>query len=249
MESPPRRAFFFAAESGCHSVAIGKSFDLLSELSTASRWTLSTRCAYVVSVTVGLESHMETIVSEQRLATSGQVTPSTAAQLGRMLAVSYLIVARIDNFSATNQSRSNALSLLTNQAYYVTQLNLDDRVSVIEIRSGQIVGAFTDSEAATSGQNPVTSRSNGDAYIAEQAPKLVGASATAIIAKVTALKLAGGPPATAISGRILDISGDQIVISLKATDGVVVGAIVIFYDVRSVPNPDTGKTIDPGFAG
>jgi hypothetical protein len=185
-------------------------------------------------------AHMQSILNEQRIDSSGQVTPATEAQIGRMLGVAYMIVVHIDSFAAVNQERVSGLTLLTNQSYYVAQLNLADHIQIIEVRSGQILQSINDTESATSGTMP--SSTSNQAFINDQAPKLIDASASALVAKLSSANLSM-TPSKVISGRVLDFDGGSIIVSLKASDGVAVGQMLDFFDTKAVQNPDTGQTI------
>jgi hypothetical protein len=188
-------------------------------------------------------AHIQAVLQEQNIASQGQVTPTTVAQIGRMLGANYIIVVQIDSFTKASKARSDAVSLLLAQTYQ-TDVDLADHMEILEVRSGQILQSVSDSQQASSGAYTAQNRSTGDSFVTEAVPKVLAASAAALASKIDPTKMAASPTAPSqVVGKILSIDGDSIILSLAAKDGVSVGQIVDFYDVRLVHNPDTNATI------
>lgn len=185
-------------------------------------------------------AHMQTVLKEQANAAAGQVTPATEAQLGKMLGVNYLLVARVDKMSASNEQRVNPLAFFVAATpLAVTTVSISDRISIIQVSSGEVIQLISDSQLATS-----STSNSGQAFVDDQLPKLLAASASAIESKIDLSKMTEARSQGPTAGRVLQIDAGSVILSLGSGDGVSVGQMVGIYDVRTVQNPDTGKTIE-----
>jgi hypothetical protein len=188
-------------------------------------------------------AHIQAVLQEQNYASQGQVTPTTVTQIGRMLGANYIIVVQIDSFTKSSKARTDAVSYLLAQTYQ-TDIDLADHMELLDVRSGQILQSVSDSQQASSPAYTAQARSTGDSFATEAVPKVLAASATALASKIDPTKMTASATASSqVVGRILSIDGDSIILSLSEKDGVSVGQIIDFYDVRMVHNPDTNSTI------
>jgi curli biogenesis system outer membrane secretion channel CsgG len=184
--------------------------------------------------------HTKSILAEQSTSSHGQVTPATEAQLGRMLGVNYLVIVRIDSLTAKAEQRGDVLSLLSKTASYVTKVQLSDSLSIVDVRSAQVVQTLDDDQSTTS--PPGTAANNS--FVADAMTPLFRASAASLSAKIDLTKLANAPVKRAVSGKVLDVSGSDVTLSLGKSAGIQVGDLIDLFTSRSVLNPDTGKTIE-----
>ena len=186
-------------------------------------------------------AHRQTLLNEQSLASAGQVTPATEARLGRMLGVNYLVVIRIDKLDFVDEKSADLLSLLskTPSTTVRTRINLHDRMQIVDVRSGAMVQSLEDGRTSTAPPSDGTNR----AFITDAIPKLLQASADSLIGKVDSVRFISAAPVEPVSGRILDVSGETITLSIGSASGIAKGQIVDFYDTRVVRNPDTRKSI------
>ena len=176
-------------------------------------------------------AHVESALKAHQVAPGGEALPPTGAPLGHILGVAYMVIVGIDQFSAVNEFQQNA-TLLRNQKTYDTQIDLVDHLSLIDDRSGQVIKSLDDHQQAISGDELATSlQASSQQFINDQVPKLIDASATNLIAKLPTLKFV--PPAPNVSGHVLGIAGSQVFLSLKASDGIIVGELVDFYDPKT----------------
>lgn len=183
--------------------------------------------------------HVESALNAHELAPEGEAVPLTGAPLGRMLGVSYMVMVGIDQLSAVNEFQQG-VTLLSNQKNYATQINLVDHLSLIDDRSGQIIQSLDDQQQAISGDELARSlQASSQQFINDQVPKLIDASATNLIAKLPTVKFV--PPGPHVSGHVLGVAGNQAFLSLKASDGIIVGEMVDFYDTKTTVKLGTLK--------
>jgi hypothetical protein len=86
-------------------------------------------------------------------------------------------------------------------------------------------------------------RTLAKAFINDEPTRLLSASADAFVAKIDRTIFVNSAQAADISGRVLDVSGSLVTISLGSEAGMTVGRLVDFFDSRSILNPDTNKMI------
>jgi hypothetical protein len=183
--------------------------------------------------------HVESAQKAHQLAPGGEVVPTTGAPLGRILGVSYMVMVGIDQLSAVNEFQQDA-TLLSNQKNYVTQINLVDHLSLIDDKSGQIIQSLDDQQQSISGDELVSSlQASSQQFINVQVPKLIDTSATNLFAKLPTVKFVS--PAPPVSGHVLGVGGTQVFLSLKASDGIIVGEMVDFYDTKTAVKLGTLK--------
>lgn len=177
-------------------------------------------------------AQVEAALNAHQLAPHGEAVPTTGAPLGRLLGVAYIVIVGIDQFGAVNQFQQDR-TLQTNQQTYLTQIDLVDHLALIDDRSGQTISSLDDQQQAVSGDELRPSlQSSSQQFINAQVPKLIDASAASLIAKLPAVKYV--PPAPSVSGHVLGVAGTQTFLSLKASDGIIVGEMVDFYDPNTM---------------
>jgi len=175
-------------------------------------------------------AHVEAALKAQPLTPQGQVVP-TGAPLGRILGVSYMVMVGIDQLGAVNQFQREA-TLFNNQQTWATRIDLADHLSLFDARSGRTIQSLDDKEQATSGLELASSlKASSQQFINDQVPALIEASATNLFAKLPTLKFV--PTAPPISGHVLGVEGNQVFLSLKASDGIIVGEMLDFFDAKT----------------
>ena len=171
---------------------------------------------------------VEAALNAHQLAPHGEAVPTTGAPLGRLLGVAYIVIVGIDQLGAVNQFQQDR-TLQTNQQTYLTQIDLVDHLALIDDRSGQTIGSLDDQQQAVSGDELRASlQASSQQFINAQVPKLIDTSAASLVAKLPAVKFV--PPAPSVSGHVLGLAGNQVFLSLKASDGIIVGQMLDFYD-------------------
>ena len=179
------------------------------------------------------------LLSEQAAASDGQVTPATQTRLGRMLGVNFLAIFRL-TYSVTNEQRTGLLSILNNTPSYVTKVALSNKLQFVDVKSGAIVQSVEDSRDITS---PVHQGTQAQGFYEDAFPKLRDASVDALAAKIDRALFVSSGNTTTITGKILDVTGSSVTLSLGTSSGVSVGQILDFFDSKTILNPDTNKTI------
>jgi len=184
-------------------------------------------------------TNRQMVLNEQALASDGQVTPATQTRLGRMLGVNYLAIFRT-NVSMTNEQRAGILSILSSTPSFVTKIVVSDKLQFVDVKSGAIVQSMDETRDVTS---PVFQGGQNQSFFNGAFPKLRDAAVDALVAKVDRTSFVSSANVQAINGKILDVTGSSVTISLGTASGINVGQIIDYFDSKTVLNPDTNKSI------
>src|SRR5579872_1264255 len=228
----PTIAVYVASAPNTSAVATALTDALIQHLIDTGKYTVIDR------------QHMQQLVGEQGLSASGQVLPSTEAQLGRRLGANYVLTGQIVTFTSATENRTNigtTLLLGQNAKQYDVRLDLTSNMEVLEVSSGAVLQSLQDHQTDTSPIYGSTTGNSVDAqsYASQEYQKMVDTAATAYVGKIDSSKFVASGPAPALLGHIMDVTGNTIVISLGRNSGVTVGTLLGLYEVKHLTNPDT----------
>ena len=202
-------------------------------------------------------SHLGSVLQEHALSASGEVSPATAIQAGRLIGAQYLVVGRIVQFQRVSQNGGqlgNYLGgVLGHANVSATKVNLNVSVHVIDAKTGRIAEAYNDEEhqsgtsfgAGGFGGGGYGSYSSSQ-FTSSTMGKLMNQAAESIAKRVDPSKLVaggGGAAAASLSGKVIAVSGSDYILNIGSANGVEVGQ---FFDVMKVvqaKDPDTGRML------
>ncbi len=201
-------------------------------------------------------SHLGSVLQEHALSASGEVSPATAIQAGRLIGAQYLVVGRIVQFQRVSQNGGQLGNYLGNVIGHAnvsaTKVNLNVSVHVIDAKTGRIVEAYNDEEhqsgtsfgAGGFGGGGYGSYSSSQ-FTSSTMGKLMNQAAEGIAKRVDPGKLAGGggPAAAALSGKVIAISGSDYILNIGSANGVEVGQFFDVMKVVQVKDPDSGRML------
>jgi len=197
-------------------------------------------------------SHLQTVLKEQDLGASGDVTPATETQLGRMLGVKYLLVGRIIQFEKTGGQNGLGGILPGLGAVSSSKVTLHVSMQVIEASSGRIVQAIDqeDSNTATSFAVGGLVPGAGAGYSSQQFQgsvmgKLITTVADNLSKKVDPTKMASVvASAPAVTGHVVAVTPDgDVVLNAGSEKGMSVGMTLTVIQVKQYLDPDSKKMI------
>jgi curli biogenesis system outer membrane secretion channel CsgG len=199
-------------------------------------------------------THIQQVLAEQNLSKAGDVSPSSEAQLGRMLGANYLIFGRIIQFDKTG-GQSGGLGglgggLLGGLGVNSSKITLHVNIRVVESNSGRIVETVDDieSKSGTSFAIGGGGGTGGAAYSSSDftnstVGQLINMAAATLVKKMDATKLVAVAPGPTISAKILGVDGTSIIINAGTAKGVTVGTYFTVYETKAFKDPDSGKTL------
>src|SRR6266851_1105295 len=180
-------------------------------------------------------------LQEQGLATAGAVDPTTAAKVGRILGVKYVVTGGIDKFNIENTKGS--LGMFGVGGYMVNSSATINLRFIDTTTAERVVSISADGAVKTGGGS--LSRDTEWGIASETIQKT---------AKAVVEKLASGEylaristaatPAGGVEGRIIKVEGTRAWINLGALAGIKVGDRVNVFQVgEALIDPDTGAKL------
>jgi curli biogenesis system outer membrane secretion channel CsgG len=186
------------------------------------------------------------VLKEQGLATAGAVDPATAAKVGKILGVSYIVLGGIDKFNidVTNVS-VGPFSVGGKMVKSSATINLR---FVDSTTAERVLSVSADGDKTTGGVNFQGSSMSRDTEWGIVNETIQNA------AKAVAEKLTGGDylarvsaaaaPVGGLEGKVIKVDGTRAWINLGALSGVKVGDRFAVYNVgEALVDPDTGAKL------
>jgi curli biogenesis system outer membrane secretion channel CsgG len=185
------------------------------------------------------------VLKEQGLATSGAVDPSSAAKVGKILGVKYIILGGVDKFAINNTKGAvGAFGVGGN----LVQANATINLRFIDSTTAErVVSISADGEIKKGGgflKGTSLSRDSEWGIASETIQK----TAKAIVAKLTTgeyiARVSGAATPGAVEGKVIKIDGNRAYINLGASSGIKMGdAFNIISVGEALIDPDTGKKL------
>jgi curli biogenesis system outer membrane secretion channel CsgG len=186
---------------------------------------------------------LDLILKEQGLATAGAVTPQTAAKVGNLLGVKYIVVGGIDKF-AINDTKAGFRGIGGNLQQAETTINLrfidtttGERILAVsgeaEVRKGG--GFFRDASASRDAQWGIASEA------IEKASRVMFDK---FIAGGYLERLASAARPAALEARVVKMDGQRIWINAGAQAGIKVGdTFNVIHVGDALIDPVTGASL------
>jgi curli biogenesis system outer membrane secretion channel CsgG len=185
------------------------------------------------------------VLKEQGLGASGAVDPSSAAKVGKILGVKYIILGGVDKFAINNTKGGvGAFGVGGNllQASATINLRFIDTTT-----AERVVSISADGEVKKGGgflKGNSLSRDSEWGIASEAIQK----TAKAIVAKLTTgdylARVSGAAQPGALEGKVIKVDGNRAYINLGASSGIKMGdAFNIISVGEALIDPDTGKKL------
>jgi curli biogenesis system outer membrane secretion channel CsgG len=184
------------------------------------------------------------VMKEQGLAASGAVNPQTAAKVGALLGVKYIVVGGIDKF-AINNTGGRVRGIGGNLQQATATVNL----RFIDTTTGERVLAMTgDAEVRKGGGFGLGAsggRDNQWGIASETIEKASKAAVAKFVAGGYVEKLAAvAAPAGGLEARVVKVDGQRLYINVGAESGVKVGdRFAVFSVGEALIDPVTGANL------
>jgi curli biogenesis system outer membrane secretion channel CsgG len=184
------------------------------------------------------------VMKEQGLASSGAVNPQTAAKVGALLGVKYIVVGGIDKFAINNTGgRLGGFGGVLQQASATVNLRF------IDTTTGERVLAMTGDGEVRKGGGFIPGASGGRDNQWGIASETIEKASKAAVAKflsgghVERLALAAAP-AGGLEARVVKLDADRMYINVGAERGVKVGdRFTVFAASEALIDPVTGANL------
>lgn len=186
------------------------------------------------------------VMKEQGLGATGALDPQTAAKVGKILGVKYILIGGIDKFAINNTHGGiGALGVGGN----LVQANATINMRMIDTTTAErILSISADGEVKKGGGFIKGTSLSRDAEwgIASEA---IQKSAKAVVAKLTTggyldKITSAATPTGGLEGKIIKIDGNKAYVNLGASAGLKVGDKFNIFNVgEALVDPDTGAKL------
>lgn len=189
------------------------------------------------------------VMKEQGLAATGAVDPKTAASVGKLLGVKYIITGAVDSFSINNTrggiggigGKLGGLSGNMVQAEAVVSLRVIDTTTAERIVAVNAEGEVKKGGAQYRGTG--MSRDAEWGIASEAAEKAAKSLVQKFVAGNYASRLSAGG-AAAVEAKVIKVDGDRAWINVGSSSGVKVGdQFTVFKAGEELIDPDTGAKL------
>jgi len=184
------------------------------------------------------------IIKEQNLGASGRIDPSTAARIGKIIGVEYIITGAITEYGQSRAGGGGRGINIGKKGYHAT---VDIRM--INAATGQIVFADSSSHSDSSYNVRVFGIGGGESFNEKKATEVMRAAIKNLAAKITSapIKSAGGKSTAGSSGSITlvaDVDGNIITLNKGKNAGLKTGQkVTISRKGKVIKDPQTGKVL------
>jgi curli biogenesis system outer membrane secretion channel CsgG len=186
------------------------------------------------------------VLKEQGLATAGAVDPATAAKVGKILGVRYIVMGGIDKFNI-DQTKAN-VGMFGIGAHMV-QANATINLRFVDTTTAErILSVSADGEVRSGGGSFKGTSLSRDAEWGIASDTIQKTAKTVVEKLVTGDYLArissAAAPLAGLEGKIIKVVGNRAWINLGSSSGVNVGDKFRVFDVgEALIDPDTGAKL------
>lgn len=189
---------------------------------------------------------LELIMKEQGLSSAGALDPQSAAKIGRILGVKYILTGGVDTFSLNRTGASiGALGVGGNVVTAKTTINMR---FVDTTTAERVVALSGDGEVKKGGgfvKGTGLSRENEFGIAQEALQKASGAIVAKLVAGGYLAKIGPGTGVgSGLEARIAKVDGTTAYLNIGSAAGVKVGDKFVVFNVgESIIDPDTGQAL------
>lgn len=201
-------------------------------------------------------ANLDKIAQEQNLGIGGQVTPETAAQVGRLTGVQYLLTGAIVEFAATKQSGAGGLSIPGIPVFggsHSQRFRCTVEAHLTNVNTGQISAGLRGSaeEVTTSlavagfvpGVN-VGAAVESSEFANSGLGKAMYKAAEDVVNQLDTVQFHDVPALPQLEGQVIYVDGDQYTLNIGSKSGVVKGMKFTVTRTKHIVDPVSNKPRD-----
>jgi len=184
------------------------------------------------------------IIKEQNLGASGRIDPSTAARIGKIIGVEYIITGAITEYGQSRASGGGRGVNIGKKGYHAT---VDIRM--INAATGEIVFADSASHSKSAINVRVFGIGGGESFNEKKATEVMREAIKKLTAQITSAPIkSGGSKSTAGSSGsetlVADVDGNTITLNKGKNAGFKTGQkVTISRKGKVIKDPQTGKVL------
>lgn len=189
------------------------------------------------------------VLQEQDFGASGRVDPSSAAKIGKILGVRYILIGKVTEFSIKSQK---ANLIVVSAKTSTARVAIDGRL--VDTTTAEIVAGVTGSaeKKKTTAFNIHYYYSVGfnssdfqSDFLGQATRECVQDFVTKLTANFFGNSDVAPPTPDKLTGSVAYASGDKVIINLGSKDGITPGmTFTVVKVLKEVRDPDTNEVID-----
>jgi|SRR5690554_210073 len=195
-------------------------------------------------------ARLNSILEEQNFGQSGRVDPSTAAQIGKIIGVDYIVTGAVTEYGQSGSGAGGGGVNVGKKGYHSS---VD--VRIVDVNTSRIILAETGSGSKSSVNVRVFGFGGGESFNEKHATATMRDAINDVVGKISKANLkssggssGGGSTAAAASSSatalLADVSGKSVILNMGSSAGFSVGQeLTIKRKGREIKDPATGKVI------
>ncbi|HHM04960.1 MAG TPA: penicillin-binding protein activator LpoB [Gammaproteobacteria bacterium] len=187
---------------------------------------------------------LASLMKEQELGLSGAVDPSTAAEIGKILGVEYIVTGAVTEYGQSTGGGGGGGVFVGKKGYHAT---VD--VRIVNVQTAEIVFADSGSDSASSVSVRVFGIGGGERFNEKKATEVMRGAIKKLAAKVSAAKLdtPGGGSAVRVSEGdtvVADVEDGIVTLNKGSEAGYKTGqTLTVSRQRKVIKDPVTGKVL------
>jgi curli biogenesis system outer membrane secretion channel CsgG len=186
---------------------------------------------------------LQSVIKEQNLGASGRIDPSSAAKIGKIIGVNYIVTGAVTEYG---QSRAGGGGGGVNVGKVGYHSSVD--VRIVDAITGRIVFADSGSHSKSSLKVKVFGFGGGQSFNEKHATEAMRGAVKDVATKIAKIDLkskkSSGGAVSAGRALIADVEGNTIMLNKGKNAGFTKGQTVTIYRKgKIVKDPATGKVL------
>lgn len=187
---------------------------------------------------------LESILKEQNLGQAGLVTAASAAKVGKLIGVEFMVIGAVTEFGESDTNVHGSGFGVNRNTYAAT---VD--VRVVSATSGEILMSETASSEASNVRVSVMGFGGGksgydEKLAAEVLREAIDKVTEQIITQIGDMKPAAGSASTALTAKVAKVEGTKVWLNIGTGSGIAVGdRFTVYHQGEDIVDPDTGTSL------
>ena len=217
------------AQYGGWRVGRGASDILTTELAKTGKFSVMER------------NKLASVMKEQDMGASGRFDPATAARIGKIIGVEYIITGAVTEYGQSASGGGGGGVRVGKKGYHAS---VD--VRMVDATTGEIVFADSATASKSSMDVRVFGFGGGESFNEKKASAVMRTAIQEIATKITSKPLTPSGKPAAASGPVLvaDVDGKTVTLNKGSNAGLEVGQkVTISRKGKVIKDPQTGKVL------
>jgi len=185
-------------------------------------------------------SRLNSVMKEQDMSNSGRFDASTAAKIGKLIGVQYVITGAVTEYGESSSGIHGGGYFSAGKKGYYAGVD----IRVIDVNTGKILVADTGEGVKTSKNVSVLGFGGGEKFNEKHATEALRNAIKEVSGKIAAADFKGGAAAGPVTTLIADVSGSTITLNQGKSAGLSVGDVLtVKRQGKVIKDPATGAVL------